>query len=236
MIAERPPRLRVPSTPLPTDEELQREARLRHEDGERALLSMRLREWRVPALDREALLRGDEPEHPTPALHHVRRFHQEGTDWALVLWGGYRVGKTYAAIRWLVEAARAQMVTLDHGRTYRYATSARFIPFADLADAAGSYRHHHQDLVAEAITAHALVLDDVGAQLAAGASILDQVVCTRHLQQRPTLLTTNLGRDLFARPDRYGLRATLRLEERGSFHACGGDGERLALQSALGAA
>jgi hypothetical protein len=180
-----------------------------------------MREWGIPRSDREAILAGDPGSRDTPALQYVRQFHRTGRDWALVLWGGFRVGKTYAALRWLVEAAKVPLETLDLGRTYRYATTARFLPFAALAEAAGSFREHHQALIAEAITARALVLDDVGAQCRSGAPILDQVISARHLHRRPTLLTTNLGRALFARPDHYGLRVALRLQEGGSFRGCG---------------
>ncbi len=232
MSATTAPRLPLPTVALPTDEALQAAARMRHEATEVALLPMRLREWQVPPLEQEALLRSA-PQRVTPALRYVQRFLQGGTDWALVLWGGYRVGKTYAALRWLLEAAKVPMHTLEHGRTFRFATSARFLPFAALAEAAGSFREHHQALVAEAITARALVLDDVGAQLRTAAPILDQVVSARHLYRRPTLITTNLGRELFARREHYGLRTALRLQEAGSFRGCGGDDERAALRAAL---
>ena len=222
MTPELPRRLSPPPGPLPTEAQRQSAERTRHVAAERLALPSRMREWGIPAADRAAMLTGDRGSRDTPALQHVRQFHRSGRDWALVLWGGYRVGKTYAAFRWLVEAAKVPLETIDLGRTYRYATTARFLPFAALAEAAGSYREHHQALIAEAITARALVLDDVGAQGRSSAPILDQVISARHLHRRPTLLTTNIGPDLFARPDHYGRRAALRLQEGGSFRGCGG--------------
>ncbi len=218
--------------PAPTDEVLQAIARGFHEDAESALLPMRLHEWKVPIPDRKAILSAAR-QVPTPALAHVVRFHEDPRLWELVLWGGYRVGKSYAAVRWLVEAAKVPVQTLELGRTFRYATSARFFAFADLAEAAGSYRRDDRALVGAAIGSYALVLDDVGAQLRAAAPILDQVISARHLHHRPTLITTNLGRDLFGRPDHFGQRVVLRLDEGGGFRGCGGDDERLALRAAL---
>ena len=213
--------LNPPAGHLPSEAERQASERARHEAAERVRLPARMREWGIPEADRESILAGDPAVQLTPALKQAREFHRHGRDWALVLWGGYRVGKTYAAFRWLVDAARVPVETLDLGRTFRYAVSARFVPFAALAEAAGSYREHHQALVASAISAWALVLDDVGAQGRGAAPILDQVISARHLHRRPTLLTTNLGRDLFARPDHYGLRVALRLQEGGAFRGCG---------------
>jgi DNA replication protein DnaC len=223
--------LRPPPSPLPTEAELQAAARAHHEAAQRLCLPARMREWGIPAGDCECILTGDARSLRSPALQHVRQFRRAGRDWALVLWGGYRVGKTYAAFRWLVEAAKVPIQMADLGRTFRYAHSARFLPFSALAEAAGSFRQHHQTLVAAAIAAHALVLDDVGAQLRSAAPILAEVISARHLHRRPTLLTTNLGPDLFARPDHYGLRVALRLQENGSFRGCGGDAERVALRS-----
>ena len=235
-----PPQMTGAGLPFPTDDDLQNTARARHEHGQRLLLPLRLREWRVPPSEHAALLRGENvsgagpeaPQHVTPALRYVARW-REDSEWCLVLWGGYRVGKTHAALRWLATAAKVPFYSVELGQTFSYATSARFMPFTALADAAGSFRDHHQALVAEAVAARALVLDDVGAQLRAAAPILDQVISARHLHRRPTLITTNLGRDLFVRPDHYGLRVVLRLEEGGAFKGCGGDPERLALRAAL---
>jgi DNA replication protein DnaC len=218
---------------MSTDAELQAKARELHEEGEHALLPLRLREWRVPAPERAALLSGEAPRRGTPALAHVEHFADAPGSWLLALWGGYRVGKTYAALRWLLDAARVPMDTLEHGRTFRYAPSARFVPFTALADAAGSFRADHRALVEQACTARALVLDDVGAQLRAAAPILDQVISARHLHRRPTLLTTNLGPELFGRAENFGARVGLRLEEGGGFRCCGGDDERDALRAAL---
>jgi hypothetical protein len=215
-----------------TDEQLQAEARAHHEANERALLEFRLREWQVPAPDREAILRGEPPKRLTPALSHARAFGHLHRHWALVLWGGHRVGKTYAALRWLVEAAKVPMSTLEHGETWRYSTTARFIPFALLAQTHGSHREH-QALLADALKARALVLDDVSTEHGAAAPVLDLITYTRHQHRRPTLITTRLGPELFGRPDQYGRRIVLCLQDRGSFRGCGGDDEREALSSAL---
>jgi hypothetical protein len=229
------PQLRPPAEPLATEAELQTRARTWHETNERALLPLRLHAWGVPEVEAADLLRLDAPRHVTPALRHVQAFPASRA-WALVLWGGFQVGKTQAALRWLVDAARIPLTTLDLGESFRYSTSARFVRFSALAEAWRSFGARQQGLVEDAITARALVLDEVGTQLRLAAPLLDHVVCTRHLHRRPTLITTNMGRELFAGDAHFGLRVALRLEDGAGFRPCGGEPERIALLAARRAA
>lgn len=89
-----------------------------------------------------------------------------------------------------------------------------------------AYGAETQEAVNQLTSTRLLILDDLGAEFASPVwdMLLFEILDVRHGDMRPTIITTNLGRD--ALRERYGQRFAERIREGGSVHYLNGDSMR----------
>lgn len=133
----------------------------------------------------------------TPLVIRVRRWLEgDRRAWCLVLAGSVGCGKSTAAAVWLWETLEPGVVTRRWYSAARVAAMGRYDGSVDAL-----------------VDARALVLDDLGAEFADrpgnSAERLDYILTEREAAYRPTLITTNLNADAFAK--RYSERIVDRI-------------------------
>jgi len=135
-----------------------------------------------------------------------------GLDGTRVLSGTRGVGKTVAAVMWLLAGREPS--------EYSETREPRFIDGSQLA----RWPRYDDEAMTTLELARALVIDDLGVEYAdqrgSTAATLDALVNARYSRQLPTMITTNLPAVEFKA--RYGERVADRIRESGSFtEICG---------------
>ncbi len=134
----------------------------------------------------------------TEALSEVQRAEFE----ILVLSGDPGRGKTVAAAWWLLQH-------LDGKRNSLFVSAARL----------SRWERYDRGEMDRLLLAPRLVIDDLGEEFndtkGNFLAVLDETVCDRIANRRPTVITTNLTAELFF--DRYGQRIRDRIREAGRF-------------------
>lgn len=89
-----------------------------------------------------------------------------------------------------------------------------------------AYGAETQEAVNHLTSTRLLILDDLGSEFASPVwdMLLFEILDVRHGDMRPTIITTNLGRDSLR--ERYGQRFAERIREGGSVHYLNGDSMR----------
>lgn len=138
----------------------------------------------------------------------------------LVMSGGPGAGKSLAAVVWLL-TAHAQRYA-DHspdGYASWGAGGMGWVAAAELARIA-----YDSKKIEQLQTVVSLVIDDLGTEYSDERgrflSTFAEIVEDRYANERPTVITTNLGPDDFRA--RYGARLASRMAEDGAFVGCGG--------------
>lgn len=131
----------------------------------------------------------------------------------VVLGGAVGVGKSTAALAWLLEHMLA-------------GTSCRWVHAHDLDRLSGREDRDNLDRV---LAIGALVIDDLGVEyLDRGgylAAVIDRIVSARTEIEAPTVITTNVTPDTFV--TRYGQRVADRIREAGGFIQVAGASRRV---------
>lgn len=157
---------------------LQRAAHVRPVNDTDAELATIEAEWdaRIPRRLRAARLDGV----PSPARESIAQWLADGSPGSLVLLGPVGVGKTYAATAALRDA-------FEHG--------AR-VMFAPVAEALEALRPGGPTDAAQRLrSAGLLLLDDLGVEKPSEWTVerLDSIVNRRWLDEKPTIVTTNVA-------------------------------------------
>jgi DNA replication protein DnaC len=139
----------------------------------------------------------------------------------LVLSGDPGCGKTFAAVKWIVDYVNDDSHWPQPGSAMQLrGRQPVFVTAAALA----RWDRYEQEPMAKLLRAPRLAIDDLGAEYLDKngfyAALLDEVLNERYAARVPTLLTTNLPVDEFKA--RYGERIAGRIRETGTFVACGG--------------
>lgn len=162
-------------------------------DRERRLEDLKRRG--IPSKDRARVIDGLDD---TPALVAARAFSEVGDKHILVLAGPAGVGKSVAAA-WLVSTFLRSLF-IDQSRLVRRS------------------RYSEGDM-APLEDATLLAIDDLGSEYVDGKgsflATVDGLLNARYAEERPTVITTNLGAARFA--SRYGERIADRIREVGRF-------------------
>lgn len=139
----------------------------------------------------------------------------------LVLSGDPGCGKTFAAVKWIVDYVNDDVHWPTPGSAVQL--KGRHPVFVTAA-ALARWDRYEQEPMAKLLRAPRLAIDDLGAEYLDKngfyAALLDEVLNERYAARVPTLLTTNLPVDEFK--SRYGERIAGRIRETGTFVACGG--------------
>jgi len=143
----------------------------------------------------------------------------------MLLSGPAGTGKTVAA----VSVAMRHMVKAmqdNPERTKEYPERTAYFIRAVTAARMSAYGAETQQAVERLTSTRLLILDDLGAEFASPVwdMLLFEILDVRHGDMRPTIITTNLGRD--ALRERYGQRFAERIREGGSVHYLNGDSMR----------
>jgi DNA replication protein DnaC len=130
-------------------------------------------------------------------------------DGLMVLAGNTGVGKSVAALLWLIDRANGKPECL------------RWVQSGDLARGYA----YDQEAFESVAGVYALVIDDLGVEYLDDRgrylSTLDELLSRRFARMRKTMMTTNIvDPAIFA--DRYKERITSRTHEDGAFVVCGG--------------
>lgn len=137
------------------------------------------------------------------------RFTSDGWTGLRVLGGRPGVGKSVAALLWLLEQAKGKPECL------------RWVQSGDLARGFAYDRDEFETLC----STYALVVDDLGLEYldenGRFLCTLDEVLSKRFAKMRRTLITTNIT-DAKVFSERYKERIASRISEDGAFIVCGG--------------
>lgn len=137
-----------------------------------------------------------------------------------VLSGDPGTGKTFAAVRWIVDFVNADEHWTEPGSALMLKGRA---PLFVTAAALARWDRYEQEPMQKLLRAPRLVIDDLGAEYLDKngfyAALLDEVLNERYSARLPTVLTTNLTKEDFKA--RYGERIAGRIRETGTFVGCG---------------
>lgn len=181
------------------------EQRAKEVDREtQGIQSKRLHRIGVPRKLHSSILAGLAPK---PAVLAMRAFHiaaRDGQEHLSVLSGSAGVGKSTAAAAWLLHAAGESM-TRPRIRMRKFIAASRYCRISEYDTAALS-------AIEDACF---LVIDDLGTEYGDKrdyhASRLDDLICQRHAEMLPTVITTNLSMEEIK--VEYGDRVESRLSE-----------------------
>lgn len=134
----------------------------------------------------------------------------------VVLSGQAGCGKTTAAAAWLYDwIADPNQYPAEEYFALKFNGKAVWLTGARLA----RWKKYDDEAMAKLLTAHRLVLDDVGTEFLDEKgnylSVLDEVINERYANRRKTVVTTNLTAEQFRA--RYGERIADRIREAGRF-------------------
>lgn len=143
----------------------------------------------------------------------------------LLLSGPAGTGKTVAAVA-MAHRHMTKAMADNPERTKEYPQRTALFVRAVTAARMSAYGAETHDAVGQITSARLLILDDLGAEFASPVwdMLLFEILDVRHGDMRPTIITTNLGRD--ALRERYGQRFAERIREGGSVHYLNGDSMR----------
>jgi DNA replication protein DnaC len=218
-----------------TDDEVQTEARQKHEQMQLGMLPNLLLRWQAGELEREVILAGPRD---TPALTHVRDFAADRSLKSLVLSGGPGSGKTVAALVWLTIAARRPIhppvdgagnvhdASSYLGNSWAWDETARMCSPYKMPLLSNSYDRADRLEWDSLERAMYLVLDDLGGEgnHQQFQPALERLIYERNRTGRWTVITTNLLPSEEPRKgfkEIYGDRVWSRVNQFGGFKGCG---------------
>lgn len=163
---------------------------------------------------------------PTPAVQHVAGLACTQKR-VMVLCGAAGVGKTVAALSWMVDLiARFYLAPKDPGSMEWLAVRCVFAKAYELGRM--NLRFNQEDRVrfARLKSVRFLILDDLGAEDASSVGLVEELVDHRLSLHGEMVITTNLGchkPDAYSSPfgQRYGSRTVGRIVKAGEFARCG---------------
>jgi hypothetical protein len=143
----------------------------------------------------------------------------------LVLSGSPGTGKTFAAVRWIVDYVNDSKNWTPPGVVHRMLGRP---PVWTTGPSLSRWDHWDPEQMAKLLRAPRLVIDDLGTEfLDKGgfyASLLDEVINQRYEASLPIVITTNLDKDGFKA--RYGERIADRIRQSGKAMGCGNQSMR----------
>lgn len=143
----------------------------------------------------------------------------------MLLSGPAGTGKTVAAVA-MAKRHMTKAMQDNPERTKENPQRTALFVRAVTAARMSAYGAETHDAVGQITSTRLLILDDLGAEFASPVwdMLLFEILDVRHGDMRPTIITTNLGRD--AMRERYGQRFAERIREGGSVHYLNGDSMR----------
>lgn len=179
---------------------------------------------------RQALRDAQMPLRALQRLHGARdtealRATSAAPSSVMLLSGPAGTGKTVAAVA-MAHRHMTKAMQDNPERTKENPQRTALFIRAVTAARMSAYGAETHDAVGQITSTRLLILDDLGAEFASPVwdMLLFEILDVRHGDMRPTIITTNLGRD--ALRERYGQRFAERIREGGSVHYLNGDSMR----------